>query len=344
MASRLSSSTGLLLSLLALCSTHQLGQPLQAAAAQTIVIRGSSTVLPFSQAAIKAHGRRGDLLLQAEATGTTAGLREFCNGKSGITAASRPISQVELKACAAKGVRFLELPVAFDAITVVVPASNGWAKEISTEQLRLLWNRQAQGRINRWKQLNSRWPDEPIKLCGPGRDSGTYDTFNKVINGSESNSRQDYTASEDDNVLVRCVANQPLALGYFGFDYYQAHRQSLKALAVIGSRGAVVPSVASVQASRYLPLSRPLFFYVNELNLRQSPGLRQFINNTLQNGGRIARDAGVIPLNDSTYRLVVSKLYRQVLGSAYAGTLPVGLTVGQTLERSFDALKKPEFR
>lgn len=313
-------------------------------ALQAITISGSSTVYPFSQAAIKAFGRRGGLPLRAVATGTTAGMREFCSGASSIAAASRPISQGELQACAARGVRFLELPVAFDAITVVVPAGNGWAREISTTQLRQLWNRDAQGRVTRWRQLNPRWPDEAIRLCGPGRDSGTYDTFNKVINGSEDNSRQDYTASEDDNVLVRCVANNPLALGYFGFDYYQENRSSLRALAVTGQRGTVLPSVEAVQQSRYLPLSRPLFLYVNDAALNRTPALRKFVTHTLQNGGRIAREAGVIPLPASTYRLVESKLYRQVLGSAFAGRLPVGLTVGQTLERSFDALKKPEFR
>jgi phosphate transport system substrate-binding protein len=133
-------------------------------------------------------------------------------------------------------------------------------------------------------------------------------------------------------------------MGYFGYDYYQANRNSLRALPVIGSRGAVSPSPESVQQSRYLPLSRPLFLYVNEQALRNEQVLRTFVLTTLQNGGRLSRQAGVIPLQDSTYRLVITKLYRNVLGSAFAGTLPLGLTVGQTLDRSFDALKKPEHR
>jgi phosphate transport system substrate-binding protein len=241
-------------------------------------------------------------------------------------------------------VRFVELPVAYDAITIVVPKSNRWASAISTAELRRLWSREAQGTVLRWRQINSAWPDKPIRLCGPGRDSGTYDTFNKAINGSEANSRQDYTASEDDAVLVRCVADNPLALGYFGFDYFQANRSRLRALAIKGSRGPVMPSAQSVQTSRYLPLSRPLFFYVSEQALHRQPVLRQFINTTLQSGVRIARQAGVIPLQDSTYRLVTTKLYRGVVGTAFAGNLPLGLTVGQTLDRSFDALKKPEYR
>jgi phosphate transport system substrate-binding protein len=317
------------------------------AAPITFRIAGSSTLLPFTQAAIRAFAvtaKAQGAVFSAKGTGTSAGLREFCSGGSSLAAASRPINSSELKACDSRGVRFLELPVAYDAITVVVSQQNSWAKQISIAELRRLWNREAQGRILRWKQVNPNWPDKPISLCGPGQDSGTFDSFNKAINGSEDNGRRDITASEDDDVLVRCVAGTPLAMGYFGYDYYQANRSSLRALAVTGSRGTVVPSPQSVQQSRYLPLSRPLFLYVNEQALRNEPVLRSFINATLQNGGRLARQAGVIPLQDSTYRLVITKLYRNVLGSAFAGTLPLGLTVGQTLDRSFDAMKKPEHR
>jgi phosphate transport system substrate-binding protein len=312
----------------------------------TVVISGSSTVYPFSQAAIRAFTAQGkpERRWQAKPTGTTAGLREFCAGASSITAASRPINTAELKACGNSGVQFLELPVAFDAITVVVNPANGWARQISTAELRRLWSREAQGRVLRWQQVNPAWPNKPISLCGPGRDSGTYDTFNKAINGQADNSRQDVSTSENDDDLVRCVSSNPLALGYFGFDYYRANRASLRALAVESSRGPVLPSEASVQNSRYQPLSRPLFFYVSAEALKREPEVRNFIRFSLERGGRIAREAGVVPLQDATYRLVLSKLYRQVLGSAFAGDLPVGLSVGQTLGRSFDALKKPQYR
>lgn len=312
-----------------------------------IQINGSSTVLPFTQAAIGAFADKAaaqGVQFRARGTGTTAGLREFCAGSLSLAAASRPINTSELTACARRGVRFLELPVAYDAITVVVSTANSFARQISTEELRRLWSRDAQGRVLRWKQVNPSWPDQPISLCAPGPESGTFDTFNKAINGSEDNSRRDTISSEDDTVLVRCVAGNPLALGYFGFDYYQANRSSLRALAIDGPRGAVLPSTQGVQQSRYVPLSRPLFLYVSEKTLRSSPVVRSFINSTLQHGGRLAERSGVIPLHASTYRLVISKLYRNVLGSAFAGQLPVGLTVGQTLDRSFDALKKPQYR
>lgn len=317
-----------------------------AQARNSILISGSSTVLPFSQAAIKLFAPRAPkgVSLKAQATGTSAGLRQFCGRGLAIAAASRPINGSELARCNANGVRFLELPVGFDAITVVVNPNNSFAKTINTAQLRTLWEKKAEGKVMRWNQVDPSWPSSTIKLCGPGPESGTYDTFNKAITGSETNSRQDYTASEDDLVLVKCVANDSNALGYFGFDYYQAHRNSLRALAVKGLRGAVVPSVSSVQASRYLPLSRPLFFYVNEQDLRTNPVVRALIVSTLAQGVKVANQAGVIPLQDSTYRLVTNKLYRNVLGSAFAGELPIGLSIGQVLERSFDQHKKPQYR
>ena len=333
----------LALGLVALCPALAGPRPSTA----QITIHGSSTLLPLTQAAIQAYSDKAKaqgVTFTAKATGTSAGLREFCSGNSSLAAASRPINSKELKTCESRGVRFLELPVAYDAITVVVAKTNTWARQISTTELRRLWNREAQGKILRWKQVNPSWPDKPISLCGPGPDSGTFDTFNKAINGSEDNSRRDITASEDDNELVKCVSGNPLASGYFGYDYYQANRGNLRALAVAGTRGPVLPSPETVQQSRYVPLSRPLFLYVNEQALRSKPVLRNFVNTTLQNGSRLSRQAGVIPLQESTYRLVITKLYRNVLGSAFAGTLPLGLTVGQTLDRSFDALKKPQHR
>lgn len=311
-----------------------------------LAIDGSSTVYPFSLAAIDAFAKRGGsgARITAKATGTSAGFRQFCNGSLAVAAASRPINSKELKACSAAGVTFLELPISFDAITVVVNPANSWAKQISTAELKRLWERSAQGRIKRWNQVNAAWPNQPIRLCAPGQDSGTYDTFNKAINGDEANARRDVTSSEDDDVLVSCVANDKLALGYFGYDYYQPNRSKLKALAVIGPRGAATPSAASVQQSRYIPLSRPLFYYVNEASLQRSAKLRAFISNTIEQGGKIARKAGTIPLEDATYRLVSSKLYRNVQGTAFGGELPIGLTIGQILDRSFDAQKRPQYR
>lgn len=312
----------------------------------TSVVRvgGSSTVFPILNEAILAYraaGQRGPIDLQE--TGSTDGFRRFCRAQLDIANASRPINTRELQSCEANGVVFLELPIAFDALSVVVHPSNSWAKQISMKQLKNLWDRQAQGRVNRWSQVNPAWPDRPIKLCGPGSDSGTFDFFNKAVNGDPANSRRDYAASEDDNVIARCVSKNPTALGYFGFSYYQANRNKLRALPISTAAGAIAPSRTSVQSGKY-PLARPLFLYINDKALSQRGEVQRFTSFTVRNGLRLVEKAGDIPLPASTYNLVESKLYKRITGSAFAGELPVGLTIGDVLRRSFDDNKLPQFR
>lgn len=326
--------------------------PLPAAVAQSgqpelVRIGGSSTVFPILQQAIRSYqadGANPQVRIELRESGTTDGMRQFCNGRIPIVNASRPISTPELAACARRGVTFIELPIAFDAITVVVNPANAWARAITTAELARLWGRQAQGRVNRWSQVNAAWPERPIRLCGPGGESGTFDYFNKAINGSATDSRRDYTASEDDNVLVNCVAGDPGALGYFGFAYYRANTERLRALAIGGPRGSVEPSVANVQKERYVPLSRPLFVYVNDQALLDRPEVRRFLTYTLQRGLRFTEQAGAIPLPPSTYRVMESKLYRHVRGTAFGGDLPVGLSIGEALRRSIDRTRRPEYR
>ena len=317
------------------------------AASDPIRIGGSSTVFPVMQAAIAAYQKGGahrQVRFELKETGTSAGFRQFCSGQLPLANASRPINAKELKSCAAKGVTFLELPIGFDAITVVVNPGNSWASSITTQELARLWKQGAAGSVKTWNQVNLDWPNRPIRLCGPGKDSGTYDYFNKAINGDEDNSRTDYFASEKDNELVACVAKNPEALGYFGFAYYQANAKRLKPLSVAGRRGAALPSMASVQKELYVPLSRPLFVYVNDRALRQRPELQKFVTYVVQNGLSLVKQAGYIPMPSSTYMLVESKLYRHVTGTAFGGDLPVGLTTGQALQRSLESIKKPAFR
>ena len=307
-------------------------------------IGGSSTVSPILNEAIEAYRAAGNKgAIDLSETGSTDGFRRFCRGQLEIANASRPISSRELKSCASSGVIFLELPIAFDAITVVVHPSNTWAKQISLKQLNSLWGRQAQGRVSRWNQVNPAWPNRPIQLCGPGADSGTFDFFNKAVNGDAENSRRDFTASEDDNVISRCVSKNPAALGYFGFSHYQANRSNLRALPIGTGVGAIPPSLSSVQAGKY-PLARPLFLYINDKALSQRSDVQRFTSFTVRNGLRLVEKAGDIPLPSSTYNLVESKLYKRVTGSAFAGELPVGLTIGEVLRRSFDQNKLPQFR
>ena len=322
--------------------------PVQAQSTPPLLrIGGSSTVFPIMQQAIAAYqqgGRNRDLRFELKETGTSAGFRQFCNGQLAIANASRPINRKELSQCAKQGVRFVELPIAFDALTVVVNPANSWARHISIAELGRLWNRKAQGVVTNWHQVNPAWPKRPIRLCGPGADSGTYDYFNKAVNGDSSNARTDITSSEDDAVLVRCVAKDPQALGYFGYAYYAANASALKPLWVLGSRGLVAPSLATVQNETYVPLSRPLFLYVNDAMVRSQPQTRRFLTSTLQNGLQLVQKARYIPLPASTYRLVESKLYRHVLGSAFAGELTPGMSLGLALQRSLEQTKRPQFR
>jgi phosphate transport system substrate-binding protein len=312
-----------------------------------IAISGSSTVFPILQQSLAAwrasHPREAGAFNLRE-VGTTAGLKAFCLGDLAVANASRPINSSELRACAARGIDFIELPIAFDAVTVVVHPSNTWARQITTKELARLWGRQAQGTVTRWSQVNNDWPDSPIRLCGPGKDSGTFDYFNKAINGDEGNSRQDVVVSEDDNRIVRCVADHPDAIGYFGFGYFRANAGSLKPVAIDAGKGAILPSLQSVQDQTYTPLSRPLFIYVNDGIMRRNALLRRFVTFTVGQGLGFVEKAGFIPLPGSTYRVVESKLHRHLLGTSFGGDLPVGLGIGEALRRSFDETRRPEFR
>lgn len=317
-------------------------------ASSTVQISGSSTLFPVIERAVAAYRNTAKgkaVKLELSEVGTSAGLRRFCAGEIPIANASRPISSKELKACAGKGITFIELPLAFDALTVVVNKDNTWAQTISTTELSRTWGRQAQGKIKTWHQVNLDWPEQPLGLCGPGRDSGTFDYFNQAINGDKTNARTDVESSEDDNVLVSCVAKDPNAMSYFGFAYYQANADRLRALPVVGPEGIpVAPSVKTVQNGSYQPLSRPLFVYVNDKQMRSDDAIRSFVSFTVGNGLRFVAEAGYIPLPTDTYRIVESKLYNHILGTSFGGDLPVGLTIGEALRRSFDDNRKPEFR
>lgn len=317
-------------------------------AGSTIEISGSSTVFPVIERAAAAYRRteRGKgVNVKLSEVGTSAGLRQFCSGTIPIANASRPINSKELKHCADRAITFIELPMAFDALTVVVNRDNTWAQSITTTELARTWSQQAQGRVKNWRQVNLDWADRPLSLCAPGKDSGSFDYFNQAINGDASNARTDVDSSEDDNVLVNCVATNPNAMGYFGFAYYRANAERLRALAISHDGGLpVLPSPQTVQEGSYKPLSRPLFVYVNDKQMRTNEDIRSFVGFTVGNGLRFVTDVGYIPLPADTYRLVESKLYRHIVGTTFGGDLPVGLSFSEALRRSFDDTRKPEFR
>ncbi len=325
-----------------------LGHVLWAQPSAALRSSGSSTVGPITTLALRrfANSRQGRSAnwKPVVENGTSAGFREFCAGKTSISNASRPISAGELSLCNANGVSFYELPIGFDAITVVVNAGNSWARDITLPELKTLWSRSAEKTVTRWNQIRASWPARPIKLFSPGQDSGTFDYFTKAITGKQGNGRRDGFSSEDDNALVKGVAAEINAVGYFGIAHYRGHANKLRALAVEGPKGKVTPTEQTVQNETYQPLSRPIFIYVNARQLTSNQALRHFVNYYLNNAESLVRQEGSVPLSDSQYRLVQNKLFRHVQGTAFAGELPIGLTLGQVLNRSIDAIKKPQFR
>jgi phosphate transport system substrate-binding protein len=276
-----------------------------------VQIDGSSTVYPITEAVAEEFLQRtqGRVHVTVGVSGTGGGFKRFCRGEVDINNASRPISAEERKLCAENGVEFIELPVALDALTVVVNPKNDWVDSITVEQLKTIWEPAAQGKITRWSQVDPAWPDEPLRLYGPGPDSGTFDYFTEAVVGEEDASRGDYTASEDDNVLVQGVARDINALGYFGYAYYDENREMLKALAVDNGEGPpVTPSIKSARDGTYKPLSRPMFIYVSK-DAAQRDEVAQFVKFYLNpdHAHALVREAGYVPMPDDAYRRAQQK-------------------------------------
>ncbi len=277
-----------------------------------IAVEGSSTVLPITQAAAEAFNQQNpDVRITVGGAGTGDGFEAFCNGDTQISDASRPIEEDELQACQENGVEFIELPVALDALSVVVNSQNNFASDITLEQLRTLWEPDAEGQVTTWSQVNPEWPGQQINLYGPGTQSGTFDYFTERVNGEEDESRSDYQASEDDNVLVQGVAGDPNALGYFGFGYFEQNQQRLKALNVDG----IVPSVEATQSGEY-PLSRPLFIYVNAQDLEEQPELEEFVQGYLENLNQFVEQAQYVPLSPEAAQEAGERFNNRTTGTA----------------------------
>ena len=262
-----------------------------------ISIEGSSTVQPITQAAAELFREENpDARIEVGGAGTSDGFEAFCQGDTQISDASRPIDVAEeVPVCEENGVEFIEIPVAYDGISVVVNKKNDFATEVTSEELKTMWEPQAEGKITRWSQVNPEWPDEELNLYGPGTESGTYEFFNETIVGNEEEvNRSDYEASEDDNVLVQGVAGDENALGYFGYSYYENNLDTLKALAVDG----VKPTEDSIRSGEYI-LSRPLFIYVNSEALENNKAVEPFADFYLDNLDKLVKAAKYVTLPDS---------------------------------------------
>lgn len=284
-----------------------------------VKVDGSSTVFPISEAVAEDFGAtHKSVRVTVGTSGTGGGFKKFCSGETDINNASRPIRSSELQLCQKNKVQFIELPIAVDGLTVVVHPSNSFLTKITLKDLKQLW--EPSSKLKFWSDLNPAFPKEKITLYGPGPDSGTFDYFTEEVVGKAKSSRTDYTASEDDNMLLKGVATSPFALGYFGHGYFMANQKKVKALAIDAGKGPIEPTDENVSKGVY-PLARQLFIYVNTDSTKKSQ-VDAFVMYFIEVAKSLAKETGYLPLSDENYRLASERYTKKVTGSAPAKTLP----------------------
>lgn len=309
----------------------------QKTAMHPISIDGSSTVFPISEAVAEEFQKSHAARVTVASSGTGGGFKKLCAKEIAITGASRPIKPSEVDACKAAGVEYLELPVAYDGIAVVVNPENTWVDKMTVDELKKLWEPEAQAKVKTWAEVRKGWPKQEIHLFGAGVDSGTYDYFTKAIVGEEHKSRGDFTSSEDDNVLVKGIATDKNALGFFGFAYYAENRDKLKIVPIDdgvkeNGESAVAPSVETIEGGTYQPLSRPIFIYVGRPDAER-PEVKDFVKFYLTAGPKLVGEVGYIKLPQDTYALALKRFENLKTGSVFAGAgSKVGVTVSDLLK------------
>lgn len=273
----------------------------------TINIDGSSTVYPITEAVAEEFKKvYPNVKVAVALSGTGGGFKKFVRGETDINDASRPISEYEDSVAKANGIEYIELIVAYDGLAVVVNPKNTWCNDIKVEELKKIWEPEAQGKITHWNQIRPEWPNQPLHLYGAGVESGTYDYFTEVIVGKAHSSRGDYTASEDDNVLVQGVSSDVNALGFFGFAYFEENKDKLKIVAVDNGKGPVLPSIETVKNKTYSPLSRPLYIYINNKAVERKE-VQEFISFYLNKITSLVPEVGYISLNDEELQAIKTK-------------------------------------
>ena len=301
------------------------------ASAQSVKVDGSSTVFPVTEAVAEEFQKANkNLKVTVGISGTGGGFKKFCRAETDVQNASRPITANEMKDCRAAGVQYVELPVAFDALTVVVHKDNP-LKEISIDDLKKMWEPAAQGKVMRWKDVNPAFPDAPLQLFGAGADSGTFDYFTEAVTGKSKSSRGDFTASEDDNVIVQGVSRTRNALGFFGYAYYEENKDKVKGVPISWKGGkAVEPSGANVLNGTYQPLSRPIFIYVNAKSLAR-PEIKAFAEYYMKHAPKLVAEVKYVPLPAKAYEYNLAALQKVRLGTKMGGENKVGLTIEQLM-------------
>ena len=303
-----------------------------------VSLDGSSTVFPISEAVAEEFQKiEKDVRVTVGISGTGGGFQKFCRAESDISNASRPISATEIAACEKTGVQFIELPIAYDGIAIVVNPKAAFADKITTAELKILFAPDAQGKVTKWSQVRKGWPDKEIHLFGAGVDSGTYDYFTEAINGTVKASRGDFTSSEDDNVLIQGISNDELALGFVPFAYYEGNKDKLKLVPVDdgtddNGKGAILPSAETIRNGTYEPLSRPVFIYIST-KATGRPEVQKFVDFYLTNADKLVREVGYVGLGDNLYTLVKDRYARKVTGSAFTAGNTIGVTIGQLLSK-----------
>ena len=301
------------------------------AAVDIVKIDGSSTVYPITEAVAEEFQIETGIKVTVGVSGTGGGFKKFCRGDTVISNASRPIKPKEIEKCKAAGIDFIEIPVAYDAITIVVNKRNDWAKEMTPEELKKAWEPAAQSKITKWSQVRDGWPDSPLKLYGPGADSGTFDYFTEAVVGKAKSSRGDFTASEDDNVLVQGVSRDKNGLAYFGFAYYVENKKKLNAVAVDGGNGGVLPSSATVENGTYQPLSRPIFIYVS-VKAAERPEVRELIDFYMTKGPALVEEVKYFPLPKAVYSLNLENLDKKKVGTVFGGESKMGMKIEDVMK------------
>jgi phosphate transport system substrate-binding protein len=309
----------------------------QPAAEKPIRIDGSSTVYPITELIAKEFNSQRQTPVEVEVafSGTIGGFEKFCEGKADINNASLPIPKRAMDKCKANGIAYIELPIAFDALTVVIHKNNNWTETMAVEELKTIWQPSAQGNITQWNQVNPKWPNQTLNLFGPGKDSGTFEYFTTVIVGEKGASRQDYVYSEDDEALVNGVSQDPNALGYFGYAYYEQHQDKLKAVGIDNGTGAVFPSVETVKNSSYQPLARPLFLYVNAKQAQENPSLAKFVEFYLDKASAVVGQVGYVPLPDSAYHLANIHFEKNQVGTVFGGKPVINVSINELLNQTY---------
>lgn len=300
-----------------------------------IKIDGSSTVYPITEAVAEEFQKlkKKEVKVTVGISGTGGGFKKFCRGETDISNASRPILKKEMDVCKEQGIEYIELPVAYDGLAIMVNPKNTWVKSMTVEDLKKIWEPAAQGKITKWNHVRPEWPDAPLKLYGPGVDSGTFDYFTEAIVGKAKSSRGDFTASEDDNVLVQGIAGDKNALGFFGLAYYEENKDKLKLVPIVNPKTGkeVLPSEQTVMDGTYQPLSRPIFIYVSK-KAAEKPEVKEFVEFYLKNAPKLVKQVKYVPLPQKAYKLAEERFAKRKIGTMFGGEAEVGVKIEDLLK------------